>query len=212
MSNELTFISLGGAGEFGTNLNLYGYDGKWLMVDCGMGFGDGIRPGVDIILPNPAYIVERKKDLVGLVITHAHEDHIGAIAHIWPRLKCPVYATAFAAELIKAKFIEKGITDLKHLHVVPLGSTLQLGPFSVEYVRMTHSTLEPALLAIRTGAGLVVHTGDWKLDPSPVEGGPTDIERLKALGDEGVLAVIGDSTNAVVAGHSRFGIPNLNPA
>ncbi len=203
MSGELTFLSLGGAGEFGTNLNLYGYDGKWLMVDCGMGFGDGIRPGVEIILPNPTFIVERKSDLVGMVITHAHEDHIGAIVHIWPRLKCTIYATPFAAQLITAKFLERGISDLKHLRIVQLGETLNLGPFSVEYVRMTHSTLEPALLAIRTGAGLVIHTGDWKLDPNPVEGGNTDEARLKALGEEGVLAVIGDSTNAVVAGHSR---------
>ncbi len=201
--DDLTFLSLGGAGEFGTNLNLYGFGGKWLMVDCGMGFGDGIRPGIDVILPDPSFIVERRADLVGMVITHAHEDHIGAIAQIWPKLKCPIYATAFAAALIMAKLQERGIDKAPLLRIVPIGATIQLPPFSVEFVAMTHSTLEPTLLAIRTAAGLVVHTGDWKLDPDPVQGALTDEARLKALGEEGVLAAIGDSTNAVVHGHSR---------
>ena len=201
-NSELYFVSLGGAGEFGMNLNAYSYGGKWLVVDCGMGFGDGIRPGIDVILPDPRFLEDRRRDLVGMVITHAHEDHIGAIAHLWPRLKCPIYASPFAAALITSKLIEHNITDLSMLKVVQLGSTLDLAPFSVEMVRMTHSTLEPSLLAIRTPAGLVVHTGDWKLDPNPVLGDVTDEARLRALGDEGVLAVVGDSTNSLVPGHS----------
>jgi ribonuclease J len=201
--NELYFVPLGGAGEFGMNLNAYGYNGKWLIVDCGMGFGDGIRPGIDILLPNPKFLEERKRDIVGMVITHAHEDHIGAISHLWPRLKCPIYASPFAAELIEGRFVEKGMTDLSHLIDVDPGSTIDLHPFQVEMVRMTHSTLEPSLLAIRTPAGLVVHTGDWKLDPNPVLGERTDEARLRQLGEEGVLAVIGDSTNSTVPGWTR---------
>jgi ribonuclease J len=200
--NDLHFLSLGGAGEFGTNLNLYNYDGKWLMVDCGMGFGEGVRPGIDIILPNPKFIEQHKADLVGLVITHAHEDHIGAVAQLWPRFRCPIFASPFAAALIQTRFVEHGITG-DNITIVQPGEKLDLAPFEVEFVAMTHSTLEPSLLAIRTPVGLVVHTGDWKLDPGPVVGAVTDEARLKQLGDEGVLAVIGDSTNALVAGHSR---------
>jgi ribonuclease J len=201
-SNDLHFLSLGGAGEFGTNLNLYQYGGKWLMVDCGMGFGEGIRPGIEIILPNPKFIEQHKSEIVGLVITHAHEDHIGAVAQLWPRFRCPIYASPFAAYLLRGRLEEHNVRDAEVIEVLP-GTKLDLDPFEVEFVPMTHSTLEPSLLAIRTPAGLVVHTGDWKLDPGPVLGALTDEARLKQLGDEGVLAVIGDSTNSLVAGHSR---------
>ena len=200
---DLHFLSLGGAGEFGTNLNLYEYGGKWLMVDCGMGFGEGVRPGVEIILPNPKFIEQHKQNLLGLVITHAHEDHIGAVAQLWPRFRCPIFASPFAAWLIKGRLAEHGITDDDIITIVRPGERLDLAPFEIEFVSMTHSTLEPMLLAIRTPAGLVVHTGDWKLDPGPVLGAVTDEARLKELGEEGVLAVVGDSTNALVAGHSR---------
>ena len=184
------------------NLNAYGFGGKWLIVDCGMGFGDGIRPGIDIVLPDPKFLEAHKADLVGMVITHAHEDHIGAISHLWPRLRCPIYASPFASTLIASRFIERGVTDLSHMNIVRPGDRLLLPPFDVELVAMTHSTLEPALLAIRTAAGLVVHTGDWKLDPKPVLGPVTDETRLRQLGDEGIMAVVGDSTNSMVPGHS----------
>lgn len=205
-SDELVFLPLGGAGEIGMNLNLYGFgpedDRRWIMVDLGVTFGDERTPGVDLIMPDPAFIEERAEDLLGLVLTHAHEDHIGAVAHLWPRLKCPVYATPFTATLVRAKLIEAGIESEVPMNIVPLGSRFSLGPFDIELVTLTHSIPEPNALAIRTPLGLVLHTGDWKIDPEPLVGGDIDMTRLAEIGDEGVRAIVCDSTNVFSPGTS----------
>lgn len=193
-SRELLFLPLGGAGEIGMNLNLFGYDGRWLMVDLGVTFGDDATP-VDVIMPDPSFIVERKSELVGIVLTHAHEDHIGAVAHLWPRLRCPVYCTPFTASVLRRKLAEAGLAREVPLHEIPLGGTVDLDPFQVEFITMTHSILEPSALAIRTPVGTVLHTGDWKFDPEPLLGEAVDFDVLRRIGDEGVLALIGDSTN-----------------
>lgn len=184
------------------NLNLYGHDGKWLMVDLGISFGDETMPGVDVVMPDPSFIAERRDDLAGLVITHAHEDHLGAVAHLWPQLRCPIYATPFTASVLRAKLIEKNLTGQVVINELPISGRFMAGPFDVELVRMTHSVPEPSALIIRTPLGAVLHTGDWKLDPSPVTGAPTDEAALIRLGDEGALAMVCDSTNATVAGTS----------
>ncbi|MBP2299541.1 ribonuclease J [Azospirillum picis] len=198
----LYFVPLGGSGEIGMNLNLYGHRGKWLMVDLGISFADDTMPGLDVIMPDPAFIAERRDDLVGLVLTHAHEDHLGAIQYLWPGLRCPVYCTPFTAAFLRSKLQERGLSSIVPIHEVALGGTVELGPFSVEFVTMTHSIPEPNALAIRTAAGTVLHTGDWKLDPDPLVGATADEARLRAIGDEGVLALVGDSTNALVPGSS----------
>lgn len=200
--DELIFLPLGGSGEIGMNMNLYGYDGKWLLVDLGITFADGEQPGIDLITPDPTFIAERKDDLAGLIITHAHEDHLGAVAHLWPRLRCPVWATPFAAALLRNKLEEAGLLRAVPLHVIEPGEQLQIGPFGIDFVPLTHSTLEMNALAIRTDAGLVLHTGDWKLDPEPLVGPKSDEDALRRLGDEGVMAMIGDSTNALNEGTS----------
>lgn len=192
---ELVFLPLGGVGEIGMNLGLYGYDGKWLMVDLGITFGDETTPGIEVFMPDPSFIVERRKDLLGIVITHGHEDHLGAVAHLWPQLRCPVYATGFSASLLKNKLQEAGLTGEVEIRRVNQGETASIGPFSVEWVAQTHSIPEPNSLAIKTPLGTVIHTGDWKFDPAPMVGSVANTARLEALGDEGVLAVIGDSTN-----------------
>jgi len=192
---ELVFLPLGGVGEIGMNLGLYGYDGKWLMVDLGITFGDETTPGIEVFMPDPAFIVERRKDLVGIVLTHGHEDHLGAVAHLWPQLRCPVYATPFSTSLLKGKLHEAGLHNEVLIHSVDQGETVKIGPFSVEWVRQTHSIPEPNSLAIKTPLGTVLHTGDWKFDPKPLVGGAADTARLESLGDAGVLAVVGDSTN-----------------
>jgi ribonuclease J len=205
-SGDLVFAPLGGLGEIGMNAALYGFGPpgkrKWIMVDCGVAFAGADMPGVDLIMPDPTFIEKHRKDLLGIVITHAHEDHVGAIAGLWPRLGCPVYATRFAAGLLKTRRLsEPGAPDVP-IHVVAQGSRLTLGPFEIEYVPMSHSIPEANLLAIRTPAGTVVHSGDWKLDPNPGLGLSTDIERLKQIGDEGVRALISDSTNILREGES----------
>jgi ribonuclease J len=202
IDDAVDVIPLGGAGGFGMNLTLYGHAGKWLMVDLGMGFaGDGV-PGVDLLVPDPTFITERKKDLVGLVLTHAHEDHLGAVPFLWPRLRCPIYATPFTATVLRLKLIEYGLQNEVEINVIPLAGSFSLGPFDLRYIGVTHSIPEPNMLTITTSAGTVLHTGDWKIDPGPVVGELTDIAELKALGDAGVLAMIGDSTNATTPGHS----------
>jgi ribonuclease J len=203
---EIVFAPLGGLGEIGMNAALYGFGPpgkrKWIMVDCGVAFAGPDMPGVDLILPDPTFIERNKKDLLGLVITHAHEDHVGAIAALWPRLGCPVYATKFAAGLLHTRRLaEPGAPDVP-IKVVKQGARLTLGPFEIEFVPMSHSIPEANLLAIRTAAGTVVHSGDWKLDANPGLGVSTDIERLKQIGDEGVLALISDSTNILREGVS----------
>lgn len=195
-------IPMGGAGGFGMNVTLYGYGGKWLMVDLGMGFADQRVPGVDLLVPDLSFITERRADLVGLVLTHAHEDHLGAVPFLWPRLRCPVYATPFTAAVLRSKLIEHGLQREVEIREVPLSGSFEVGPFELRYIDVTHSIPEPNMLRIRTKAGTVVHTGDWKLDPGPVVGRLTDIGTLERVGDEGVLAIIGDSTNALTPGHS----------
>jgi ribonuclease J len=201
-SGDLAFLPLGGTGEIGMNLNLYRYAGRWLAVDCGIGFGGAEHPEVDVMMPDPAFIADRRDKLVGLVITHAHEDHIGAVAWLWPQLRCPVYATPFAAAVLRRKLGEAQLLNDVKLHVIPAGGSFELAPFKLQFIRMAHSIPESQALVIRTAAGTVLHTGDFKLDPEPLVGPPTDEAALQALGDEGVLAMVCDSTNAMVEGHS----------
>ena len=202
--DELVFLPLGGCGEIGMNLSLLGLgpagNHQYIMVDLGVTFGDSRTPGVDLIMGDPDYIKKRRDQLHGLVLTHGHEDHIGAIAQIWPDLRCPIYATPFTAQLVNSKLAEAGLLGEAEVTVVPLGGKLALGPFDIEYVTLTHSTLEPNALAIRTSLGTVLHTGDWKLDPDPMVGEATDEDYLRKLGDEGVLAMLCDSTNVFSPG------------
>ncbi|MEW6767894.1 MAG: ribonuclease J [Pseudomonadota bacterium] len=205
--DELTFAPLGGVGEIGMNLSIYGIGNRhqrsWLAIDLGVSFGDEDRlPGIDLVMPDISFLVKERKNLMGLVLTHAHEDHFGAIIDLWPKLKCPIYATKFSAALFEAKCAaERNPPDIP-VTVVPSGGRIDLGPFNVEFIPVAHSIPESHALAIRTSAGIVIHTGDWKIDPTPVSGKPTDEKRLRELGDEGVLALIGDSTNAVREGRS----------
>ena len=205
-SEELVFAPLGGAGEIGMNLAIYGFGDdqrrEWIAVDFGVAFADDALPGIDLIMPDIRYLVEERRNLLGLVLTHAHEDHFGALLDLWLRLKVPVYATPFTAALIEAKRQgEAGAPDIP-VNVVPLGGRFTLGPFDIELVSMAHSIPESNGLIIRTPAGAVLHTGDWKIDPTPVIGPPTDEAKLRTLGDEGCLALIGDSTNAFREGRS----------
>ena len=201
-NEELLFLALGGAGEIGMNLNLYGTAGKWLMVDLGIGFADSTMAGVEVVMPDPEFIVERRHDLVGIVLTHAHEDHLGAVADLWPRLKAPVYATPFAASVLKRKLIDAGLRDQVPVTEIPLGGKFSLSPFELEMITMTHSILEPNAIAIRTKFGTIFHTGDWKIDTEPLLGDLTDEAMLKRIGDEGVLAMVCDSTNVFVEGQA----------
>jgi len=206
MKEELLFCPLGGSGEIGMNMNLFAYgkpgDQKWIIVDIGVTFADDTIPGVDLIYPDPGFIVNKKDDLIGIVLTHAHEDHIGAIAHIWPKLKCKIYATPFTSVLISEKFKEKKIDITPFLKIVELNSTLNLKPFTIEFITLTHSILEPNGLRIQTPVGNILHTGDWKVDPNPLIGGKINSKRLKEIGEAGVLAMICDSTNVFSIGKS----------
>nr|WP_291895994.1 ribonuclease J [Maricaulis sp.] len=206
MSDSVYFLPLGGSDEIGMNLNLYGYGPeekrKWVIVDCGVTFGDLSTPGVDLIMPDPIFIEERADDLVGMVLTHAHEDHMGAVAQLWKRLRCPIYATPFTAYLVRDRLAEHGLLDEVELHEISLDSRFELGPFDIQLVTLTHSIPEPNGLAIRTPAGLILHTGDWKIDPDPLIGEETDSAALEAMGEEGVLAMVCDSTNVFSAGES----------
>src|SRR3546814_538657 len=197
---DLFFVPLGGTGEIGMNLNLYGHNGAWLMVDLGIIFGDPRLPGVDVEMPDPRFIVDRRDDLASLVLTHAHEDHLGAVPYLWEQLGCPIYATKFTAALLRRKLAEVGLLDAVPLIEVPLSGSFSVGPFEIELITLTHSIPEPNAVVIRTAAGTVLHTGDWKLDPTPLVGEAYDEQRLKALADENVLAMVGDSTNAMVWG------------
>ena len=201
-SDELLFLPLGGAGEIGMNLNLYGHAGKWLMVDFGITFGDDTTPGVDLITPDPTFIAERKDQLAGLILTHAHEDHLGAVPYLWPRIECPIYATAFTASVLRRKLSETSFGDRVEINVIPLSGQFSVGPFELELITLTHSIPEPNAVVLRTAVGSVMHTGDWKLDPDPVVGLTTDEQRLIEVGEEGVLAMVCDSTNVFVPGTS----------
>lgn len=201
-SSEFLFLPLGGAEEIGMNLNLYGYGGKWLIVDCGVTFGDDSTPGVELILPDPQWIVERRRDLVGIVATHAHEDHIGAIPYLWPQLGCPVYATPFTAAVLKRKLQEAELARRVEIRPIPVSGSFKIEPFDLELIHLTHSIPEPMAIAIKTPAGTVLHTGDWKFDPDPLIGPVADEAALRRLGDQGVLALVGDSTNVFVSGEA----------
>ncbi len=201
-ANDLAFLPLGGTGEIGMNLNLYRCNGKWLAVDCGIGFGGAAHPEVDVMMPDPVFIAERRDKLVGLVITHAHEDHIGAVAWLWPQLRCPVYATPFAAAVLRRKLAEVGLVNQVKLHTIKTGGSFELAPFKLQFIPVAHSIPEAQALAIRTPFGNILHTGDFKLDPDPLVGPRSDEAALTAFGDEGVLAMVCDSTNAMVEGHS----------
>ncbi|MGE0120676.1 MAG: ribonuclease J [Dongiaceae bacterium] len=184
------------------NLNLYGYGGKWLMVDLGVTFGDERTPGIEVIMPDIGFIEARRDDLVGLVLTHGHEDHIGAVPYLWPRLRCPIYATPFTAALVRRKLREVGEADAADITEIPMSGRFSLPPFELELVTLTHSIPEPNAVVIRTPLGVLLHTGDWKLDPEPLVGPVADEAALRRLGEEGVLAMVCDSTNALVHGAS----------
>ena len=201
---EFIFCPLGGSGEIGMNMNLFAYgkpeNRKWIIVDIGVTFADDSIPGIDLIYPDPGFIIDKKSDLLGLVLTHAHEDHIGAIAHIWPKLLCNIYATPFTSVLIQEKFKEKKIDIGNKLKVIKLNGNVELGPFKIEFVTLTHSILEPNGLSIETPSGTVLHTGDWKCDPNPLIGETINEKKLKQVGEKGVLAMICDSTNVFSPG------------
>lgn len=205
-TDELVFLPLGGSNEIGMNFNLYGFgpahDRKWIVVDLGVTFGDQTTPGVEVILPDPEFIEEYAERILGIVLTHAHEDHIGAVAWLWPRLKAAIYATPFTAFVLREKLREADLLEEAEITEVPLGGKIELGPFSLELITLTHSIPEPNGLAIKTPLGVVLHTGDWKIDPDPLLGGPTDVDRIRELGDQGVLAMVCDSTNVFQDGHA----------
>jgi ribonuclease J len=205
-ASELVFVPLGGAGEIGMNLNLYGYGPaaarRWLMVDLGITFARAEGAGTDVIMPDPAFIVERRDCLDGLLLTHAHEDHLGAVPYLWPRLRCPVFGTRFALSVLRRKLAEAGLDTEVSLVEVDVGECFRIGPFDLELIRLTHSIPETSGVAIRTGAGTVMHTGDWKFDPDPVVGQVSDMDALNRVAGERVLALVGDSTNAFEPGES----------
>ena len=201
-ADELLFVPLGGTGEIGMNLNLYGHAGKWLMVDLGVMFRDKAAYGLDVIMPDPSFITERRGDLAGLVLTHAHEDHVGAVPYLWPRLRCPIYATPFTASVATRKLRKAGLARQAAITQLPMSSKFEVGPFAIELVTLTHSIPEPNAVVIRTPLGTIVHTGDWKLDPEPLVGPSADEAALASVGESGVLATVCDSTNALVDGRS----------
>ncbi len=201
--DEVLFVALGGLGEVGMNVALYGRAGQWIMVDLGITFGDDTTPGVDIILPDLACLEGQENRLAAIVLTHAHEDHVGAVPYVWQKVRCPIYATPFTAEFVRRKLTEEGVAGEAKVKEVPRGGRFMAGPFDIELIPVAHSIPEAHGVAIRSDAGTLFHTGDWKLDPDPVIGPPTDEAAFRRLGDEGVLAMICDSTNAIIEGHSR---------
>ena len=200
--DELLFLALGGSNEIGMNVNLYGCQGKWVMVDLGLTFANSEYPGVDLVLPDLDFIEQRKKDLLGIVLTHGHEDHIGAVAYFAADLGVPLYATPFTATLIRGKLEEEGIADIVKLIVIPMEGSFTLGPFGFQFVTLAHSILEMSACVISTPHGKIFHTGDWKLDEEPVIGRPSTAAQLTSIGDDGVLALVCDSTNSFNADDS----------
>ncbi len=204
--NDLVLLPLGGTGEIGMNCYCYGLgpadDRQWLMVDLGVKFGEDSEPGIDVVLPDISFIASNRNSLAGIVLTHAHEDHLGAVAWLWPQLKCPVYCTAFAAHILGLKLKEAGLDGDVPVHIVKQSSRFEVGPFDLEFVAVTHSIPEPAALVIRTKQGTVLHSGDWKIDRTPVLGPAMDEKRLRAIGEEGVDVLVCDSTNVLREGHS----------
>ncbi len=201
-NNKFYFLPLGGCGEIGMNFNAYYYNGKWLLVDCGITFGDPTLPGVDVMMADPSFFETRQDDIAGLVATHAHEDHIGAIPHLWPSLRCPVYGTPFTLNILKGKLAETSFGNEVPLHEVALNGHVPIKPFDVQFITLTHSIPESSALAIRTDAGMIVHSGDWKLDETPMLGEATNVPALKELAGSKPLALICDSTNVFEPGHS----------
>ena len=205
-NDELLFLPLGGAGEIGMNLNLYGFgkpdNPQWIMLDLGISFGDNSQPGVDVVMPDPEFIEKHKDKLLGIVLTHAHEDHLGAVQYLWDRFECPIYATPFTVSVLKRKLAEDSKFENVPIIEIPLNGTFSLGPFDLELITLTHSIPEPNAVVLRTPLGTVLHTGDWKLDPDPVVGADYDMQALRDLGDEGVLAMVCDSTNVFTEGTS----------
>ena len=197
-ANDFAFLPLGGTGEIGMNFNLYRLNGSWLAFDCGIGFSGNDMPEADILVPDPEFIIRYKDSLLGLVITHAHEDHIGAITYLWEALECPIYATSFAASIIRRKLREANLLNDVTIHLIDIGARIRIGEFDLEFIPVTHSIPEAQSVVIRTPYGTVLHTGDWKFDPDPVIGHPTNLSKFAEIGDEGVLAMICDSTNAIV--------------
>lgn len=193
--NELLFLALGGSGEIGMNVNLYGTQGKWVMVDCGMTFGDPHYPGIELVLPDLEFIEERADDLLGIVLTHGHEDHIGALPYLAGDLGVPLYATPFTAGLIRRKLEEAGLINEIKLNIIENEGSFELGPFGFRYVPLAHSILEGNALVIDTPHGRIFHTGDWKLDDDPQTGVPATAEQLTAIGDSGIMTMVCDSTN-----------------
>jgi ribonuclease J len=200
--DDVLFMPLGGANEIGMNLNAYRYRGKWVLIDLGIGFAGAHLPGIEVVVPNIDTLIPHKGDIAGLILTHAHEDHLGAVATLWPELGCPVYATPFTAAVLKNKLAEEGIQGKVKVHEVKAGEQYTLGPFGFEMVPVTHSIPEMHAVALRTDKGIIMHTGDWKLDHSPMVGVTTDEATLAKYGDEGVLAMVCDSTNVFVEGES----------
>lgn len=213
---QLWFLPLGGTGEIGMNMNLYSHDDQWLMVDCGQSFDEPLKAPYlqnhaeleavkhfDRVAADPNFISDQKENLAGLIITHAHEDHLGAVVDVWPRLRCPVYTTKFTAVCLRKKLAEKRIQDDVTIIEVDSGSTINIGVFEVQWLALTHSLPEPHGLVIRTRAGSVFHTGDWKIDHNPVIGDPFDARPFKQLAQEGIDAMVCDSTNALKAGHTQ---------
>lgn len=200
--DSLIFLPLGGSGEIGMNLNLYCCNGKWLMIDCGISFADDRAPGIDVIVPDATWIADRKEDLIGLIVTHAHEDHVGAVARLWPLFQCPVYTSPFTAEILALKLAEEGLADKVEVNVISAGSSMALGEFHIDFVDLTHSIPEMQALMITTPYGRVLHSGDWKLDPDPVVGPSSNLVKMQKVSEKGVLAMICDSTNVFKEGVS----------
>lgn len=198
----LYFIPLGGSEQFGVNLNVYAYDDTLIAVDLGLGFADERHPGIDLLLPDPAFLEDRREALRGLIITHAHEDHVGAVAHLWPRLRCPVYCSRFTAAVLHNKLLEAGISREVPVHIVEPGQSVKLGAFRATFIHVAHSIPNACAVLLESPAGTILHSGDWNLDEAPVIGAPTDREALEAAGKNGVLAYVGDSTNAGVPGRA----------
>ncbi|MBT5574533.1 ribonuclease J [Alphaproteobacteria bacterium] len=200
--DELVFVPLGGSGEIGMNVNLYHYQSDWLMIDLGISFSDETTPGVDIILPDIRFAEAHKENLKALILTHAHEDHFGAIPYLWDRLRVPIYGTAFTLALLRRKLAEAKLSETIPLYEIHYNKEYNFGAFDVEFIALSHSIPDPAAIVIKTDQGQILHTGDWKLDDTPMLGNKTDTNRLKQIGDEGVIALIGDSTNAMVEGRT----------
>jgi ribonuclease J len=201
-SQELLFVPLGGAGEIGMNMSLYGFDGAWIMVDCGITFGDDRTPGIDVMVPDISFLEDIGDDLLGIVLTHAHEDHLGGVPYLWDKIGCPVYATPFASGLLKRKLSEAGLETRVPLREIPCGGGVEIGCFDIDFISLAHSIPETQALAIRTPVGQVLHATDWKLDPAPMLGPVTDEAALRRVGDEGLIALMCDSTNVLVDGTS----------